>query len=33
MVKISTAVTDSLGNRLDAKTKPGTQPLKWKFEV
>ena len=33
VVKISTAVTDILGNRLDAKTKPGTQPLKWKFEV
>jgi hypothetical protein len=33
VVKISTAVTDSLGNRLDAKAKPGSQPLKWSFEV
>ena len=32
-VKVRTRVTDVAGNRFDAKTKPGLQPLVWTFEV
>ena len=33
VVKIRTGITDVLGNRLDAKAKPGSQPVKWTFDV
>ena len=33
MVKIGTRVSDSLGNRLDAKVKSGAQPVKRSFRV
>ncbi len=33
MVKIRTGITDVLGNPLDGKPKPGSQPVKWRFEV
>jgi hypothetical protein len=32
-VKVKTQVTDVVGNRFDAKNKPGLQPLVWTFEV
>ena len=30
---MKTRVTDVVGNRFDAKNKPGLQPLVWTFEV
>ena len=33
VVRIPTGITDVLGNRLDAKAKPGSQPVKWTFDV
>ena len=32
-MKIRTGITDVLGNRLDGKGKPGSQPVKWTFDV
>jgi len=33
VVKIRTSVTDTVGNRLDAKAKAGAQPVRWSFRV
>ena len=32
-VIVKTRITDMVGNRFDAKKKPGLQKLTWKFEV